>query len=42
MDEFDQAITDYDRAIRRNPAFVEAYRNRGLAHLEKGEAAKGK
>lgn len=36
----DEAIRQYERAIRRFPNFMRAYKNLGLAHLQKGEFEK--
>src|SRR6516162_6773257 len=35
--DYDQAITEFDEVIRRNPEIAVAYNNRGLAHYKKGE-----
>jgi len=35
--EFDQAIACFDKAIRIEPSFAEAYCNRGTAYFEKGK-----
>jgi Tetratricopeptide repeat len=35
-DEFDQAITDYDMAIRIKPAYASAFFNRGSIYRDKG------
>ncbi len=36
-DEYDQAIACFDKAIRIEPSFAEAYCNRGTAYYEKGQ-----
>lgn len=41
MEELESAANAYSRAIQINPKFVEAYYNRGLALLIKGEKIKG-
>lgn len=38
--ETDEAISEFAAAIRRNPANVDAWRNRGLAHLKLGQLKK--
>jgi tetratricopeptide (TPR) repeat protein len=35
--EYDQAIACFDKAIRIEPSFAEAYCNRGTAYYEKGQ-----
>lgn len=35
--DFDQAIAAYSEAIRRRPAFAEAYYERGLTHVQMGD-----
>ena len=35
--EYDQAIDCFDKAIRIEPSFAEAYCNRGTAYYEKGQ-----
>jgi len=35
--EFDQAIACFDKALRIEPSFAEAYCNRGTAYYEKGQ-----
>jgi tetratricopeptide (TPR) repeat protein len=34
-DQYDKAISDFNKAIEINPRFAEAYRNRGLAYFYK-------
>lgn len=34
LDQIEEAIDDYDKAIRLNPSFDEAYNNRGLAKIK--------
>ncbi len=38
--ESDDAIADYNQAIRLDPKFAKAYTNRGVAHADKGELDK--
>jgi len=35
--QYDQAISDYNRAIEINPKYVGAYHNRGIAYFHKGK-----
>jgi len=35
--EYDRAIASFDKAIRIEPSFAEAYCNRGTAYYEKGQ-----
>ena len=34
----DGALADYDQAIRLNPAYVDAYNNRGVVRSDRGDA----
>jgi len=36
MRQYDQAISDFNKALEINPRDVTAYNNRGSAYLEKG------
>lgn len=38
----DAALTDFNAAIRRNPASAVAYDGRGLAHVQRGDAARAR
>ena len=40
--EFNEAITDYTKAIRLNPKFAVAYHNRGEAYKAKGDTTTAK
>jgi tetratricopeptide (TPR) repeat protein len=35
--QYDQAISDYTKALEINPKFAEAYYNRGVAYGRKGQ-----
>ncbi len=35
--QYDQAISDYNKALEINPRFAKAYNNRGLAYKKKGK-----
>jgi tetratricopeptide (TPR) repeat protein len=35
--EYDQAISDYNKALELKPNYADAYNNRGIAHDDKGE-----
>ena len=35
--QYDQAISDYNKALEINPRYAEAYNNRGDAYLGKGQ-----
>jgi tetratricopeptide (TPR) repeat protein len=35
--QYDQAISDYTKALEINPRYIEAYNNRGLAYASKGQ-----
>ena len=35
--QYDQAISDYNKALEMNPRFAKAYYNRGLAYWRKGQ-----
>jgi tetratricopeptide (TPR) repeat protein len=35
--QYDQAISDYSKAIELNPKDADAYKNRGAAYLDKGQ-----
>jgi len=36
-DQYDEAISDYTKALEINPRYIEAYNNRGLAYASKGQ-----
>src|SRR4030042_5342299 len=35
--QYDQAISDFNKALEINPRYAEAYNNRGLAYDERGQ-----
>ena len=35
--QYDQAISEYNRAIAINPRYAKAYSNRGAAYMDKGQ-----
>jgi Flp pilus assembly protein TadD len=39
LQDFAQAISDFDQALKLNPRLAEAYGNRGLARLTQGKLA---
>jgi tetratricopeptide (TPR) repeat protein len=41
LDRLDDAVADYDEALRRNPKQADSLYGRGLAKLMKGDAAGG-
>ena len=41
QEKYKKAITDYNRAIRLNPKYANAYYNRGLTYMAQGNIKKG-